>query len=695
VGVDIGGTFTDLVTVGPDGVTVRKEPTTPEDPLQGVTDAVAAALDDAADETQTRAGHSSRGQEESAASVLEFFGHGTTITTNAVLEGEWAKTALLTTAGFRDVLEIGRQDRPAIYDLHAEKPAPIVPRDRRFEVPERLDETGAVETPIDEGALEDRAATIRDTGVDAIAVSCLFAFENPTHESRAREALREAGFEGPISLSGEVRPEIGEYERTQTTALNAALTPVLDRYLGRLESWVRERELASGVQVMQSSGGLAATDAVRRRPVTTLLSGPAAGVQGAATVGARCGRSDCVTLDMGGTSTDVSLVENGRPITTQTTTVGGYTVSVPTVDVHSVGAGGGSIAWVDAGGELRVGPDSAGADPGPICYGCGGTEATVTDAQVVLGRLTPALFADDAAREVIDEEHLRAAIREQIAEPLDLGVTEAAAGIVDLATHRMADAIRVVSVERGHDPREYALVAFGGAGPLHAAALARELECDGVIVPNHAGVLSALGLTASDVLADRSVSRVRRLEDADLSALAARFRDLEAEVDSALETADVAPEDRESERRLDCRYLGQDHELTVGVPGGHVDEALRETVAQRFHDRHRDRYGHAAPQEPIQIVTVRVRARGSVETPPLQRSSTAAESLEAARRTVRPVHVDGQRRDTPVYAWKSVPTGAEIDGPAIVAGGQSTVLVPSTARATLDGDGNVRMEVDS
>jgi N-methylhydantoinase A len=703
LGVDVGGTFTDLVAVGPDGVEVRKEPSTPTDPSMGVRAAVEAAdvrgpknEDADVDGSRDCAADLDATPDEGASTAVGFFGHGTTVATNAVLESEWAETALVTTAGFRDVLEIGRQDRPAIYDLHAEKATPIVPRDRRFEVTERLDETGSIETAIDESDLEAVAETVQDSAASAVAVSLLFAFEDPTHEERVAEALRAAGFDGPVSLSSTVRPEIGEYERTQTTALNAALAPVLDRYLDRLESWVREQRVAPTVQVMQSSGGLAPTETVRRRPVTTLLSGPAAGVQGAATVAARCGAPDCLTLDMGGTSTDVSLVDGGDPITAQTTTVGEYTVSVPTVDVHSVGAGGGSIAWVDDGGALRVGPRSAGADPGPICYGRGGTRPTVTDAQVVLGRLTPALFADDAVgTDEVGEDRIREAIDAEIAGPLDLTVTEAATGIVDLATHRMADAIRVVSVERGHDPREYALVAFGGAGPLHAADLARELECDGVIVPNHAGVLSALGLTCSDVLADRSVSHVRRWDAVDLSDLAATFDELIERAAAALETADVPPADRQIERRADCRYVGQDHELSVPVPEGPLEEAVRETVARRFHERHRERFGHAAPDEPVELVTVRVRARGTVESPSLERRSAPGASLADAERTTRPVTFDGERRETPVYEWAQVPAAQGFDGPAIVAGDQSTVLVPPTARARVDGDGNVQLEVDA
>jgi N-methylhydantoinase A len=555
-------------------------------------------------------------------------------------------------------------------------------------VPERLDETGNPLEALDEDAVRDVAAAI-DDDIEAVAVSLLYAFENDSHERRVADLLADE-LDAIISRSSAVLPEIREYERTLTTALNAALVPVVDRYLDGLETWTHEHGLAAGVQLMQSNGGLAAAAGARERPVTTLLSGPAAGVRGATAVAERCDIDDCITMDMGGTSCDVSLVADGDPVTSTTTEVGEYPVGVPAVDIHTVGAGGGSIAWLDEGDALRVGPRSAGADPGPICYGRGGEQPTVTDAQVVLGRLDPALF--DGPEDVGVKAASRA-IEREIARPLSMDVTDAAAGIVDLANARMAQALRVVSVERGHDPRSFALVAFGGAGPLHAAALAADLDIPRVVCPASAGVLSALGLCLSDVLYDESVSRVRAWREVSADDIASVVADLEARGADRLDNAGVPGDRHVFERALELRYAGQSYELTVDLPDGDVDDAAMATVVERFHRRHEERYGHAAPEEPLELVTVRVRARGVVDAPDLTRTRETAGNLDGAERERRRVVFDGERQPTPVYEWGAVPTATAIHGPAIVAGEQSTALVPPDAGATVDRYGNLRLEV--
>jgi N-methylhydantoinase A len=575
------------------------------------------------------------------------------------------------------VLEIGRQDRPDIYALLDRKPEPVVPRDRRHEVPERLDERGAVLEELDAGAVRDLARDLEDA--ESVAVCLLFAFENDAHERRVGELLREE-LDVPVSLSSRVHPEIREYERSVTTALNAALRPVMESYLGALDAGVREVGVGADLAVMQSSGGVTGADDVRERPVTTLLSGPAAGVRGATYVATRHGVDDLVTMDMGGTSCDVSLVSGGEPTLTTETTVGDYPVGVPAIDVHTVGAGGGSVAWLDEGGALRVGPRSAGADPGPVCYGRGGERPTVTDAHLLLGRLSPAaLFPDDPA----EVEAVRAVFERTLADPLGTSVREAARGVLTVANAAMARALRVVSVERGHDPRSFALVAFGGAGPLHAAPLADELGMERVLVPRAAGALSALGLLASDVLAEESVSRVRPLAEVDVAELSATVADL---ADRARDR--VPGEASTVERFLDLRYAGQAFELRVPVDA--LDAAGIEAAAERFHERHERRYGHADREAAVELVTVRVRARRPVDAPPL----TAADGGDAsdARRAVRTVGFEDEDREAGVYDRQRLGAGATLAGPAIVEGVESTVAVPPNWTADVADDGTLCLE---
>jgi N-methylhydantoinase A len=658
VGVDVGGTFTDLVVVEDGRVTVRKTPSTPSAPEQGVFDALDAA----------------------EAGGATFFGHGTTVATNAVLEGTWADTALVTTEGFRDVLEIGRQDRPDLYDATTAKPEPIVPRDRRLAVTERVSHRGEVETPLTEEAVDAAVAAV-PAEVDSVAVCLLFAFENPAHERRLAEAFEREGYD--VSTSHEVLPEIREFERTATTALNAALAPVMRGYLDALADGVAQRGLPSA-RIMASSGGLVAAPAAAARPVETLLSGPAAGVQGAAYVGEAAGVENLVTMDMGGTSCDVSLVRDGEPVVTSEATVGDYPASVPTVDVHTVGAGGGSVAWVDEGGALRVGPRSAGASPGPVCYGRGGERPTVTDAHVVLGRIDPADFVDEPASEAT----VRAAFDSAVADPLGLTVEEAAQGVVDVADANMERALRVVSVERGHDPREFGLVAYGGAGPLHAARLGERLGVDRVLVPAAAGVLSALGLLCGDVTYGFGRTMVRRWEAVDPGDVADVLAEFRSAGEAKLADAGVPSDRRRFDRRVDVRYRGQSFTLTVDLPDGDVTEAALATVRDRFHERHRERYGHAAPGEPLELVAVRADARGVVDPPALESDRPVATDTPDPTRS-RDVTFEGTVRETAVYDREALAPGHEFDGPALVTGGETTLVLPPDHRATVDRAGNV------
>jgi N-methylhydantoinase A len=673
VGVDIGGTFTDVVTIRDGTVAVTKAPSTPDAPEEGVIESLRSAAERAGFEYGD----------------VSFLAHGTTVATNAVLEREWADTALITTEGFRDALEIGRQTRPDLYDLQAEKPTPIVERDRRFEVPERLDERGTVLEPLDEEATREVAREIADSGVDSVAVSLLFSFEDDDHERRVAEIVGEEIPGVSVSLSSVVLPEIREYERTLATALNAGLKPVMEGYVGELGTRTADLGVPAELKIMQSNGGIITADVARERPVNTLLSGPAAGVQGAAYVSRLAGMENVITMDMGGTSCDVSLVRGGDPVVSTEVAVGDYPVSVPMIDVHTIGAGGGSIAWVDAGGALRVGPRSAGADPGPICYGRGGEAPTVTDAHFLLGRIDPERFVSGEFG--VEEGAVRAGV-ERVAEPLDMTVEEAAQGILDVANANMERALRVVSVERGHDPREFGLVAFGGAGPLHATTLAAELDVPRVVVPRTAGVLSALGLLISDLVIDYSTSRVRAWADVSPADLDATFAEFERQGQERLADENLSDEQLRFERAVDLRYRGQSFDLRVPVPDDLDDEAM-DAVARQFHDRHEARYGHASPDEPLELVTVRLRARGVVEPPDLAPAGSEG-SVEDAVAEQRTVTFDGQPHETWVYDRARLPIDGSLDGPAVVEGPESTIVVRPDQRARVDGYGNVVVELD-
>ncbi|MFC6988851.1 hydantoinase/oxoprolinase family protein [Haloplanus sp. GCM10025708] len=664
IGVDVGGTFTDVVAVSEGSIRTHKTPSTPDAPERGVLDGL--------DESQAA------GLDPETAS---FFAHGTTVATNAVLERSWAETALVTTEGFRDALEIGRQTRPDLYDLHAETPAPVVERDRRYEVPERLDGRGNVIEPLDEEAVRRIAAELGD--VESVAVSFLFSFENAAHERRVRELL-ESELDCSVSLSSDVLPEMREYERTLATTINAALKPVMDRYVGRLADGIESAGVPADLRIMQSNGGLVTATEARERPVNTLLSGPAAGVQGAAYVAGETEMDDIVTMDMGGTSCDVSLVRDDDPVISTEQTVGEYPVSVPMVDVHTIGAGGGSIAWVDAGDVLRVGPQSAGADPGPICYGRGGTEPTVTDAHVLLGRIDADRFFEGSA----DVDAVRAGV-ERVADDLGMGVEEAAQGILDVANASMERALRVVSVERGHDPREFGLVAYGGAGPLHAPRLAAELDVPRVLIPRSAGVLSALGLLISDVGYEYSTTRVRSWDELDAETLESTFAEFETEGRERLDAEGFPEERMRFERVLDVRYDGQPFDLRVPAPG-EVDADALAVVADRFHERHERRYGHASPDEPLELVTVRLRARGVVDPPSLEREAGARG--DATPRETRPVTFDGVDRETPVYRRDTLDPGTEFDGPVVVESAESTTVVHPGQRVRVDDLENMVIE---
>jgi N-methylhydantoinase A len=596
VGVDVGGTFTDVVIADGKGLALWKVPSTPHDPSEGFARGLEEALH--------RAG-------EPAVSLIA---HGTTVATNAVLERKGARAALLTTDGFRDVLLIGRQNRPSLYDLFADRPEPLIPRERSRGVAERVAADGSVLVPMDEELASRAIDELLATEPESIAVCLLFAFVRDEHERRLRRLIEERAPGVRVSLSSEVLPEFREFERASTTALDAYVGPVVEAAMRRLGD--RASTFGAPVIVMRSGGGTMTTEGAAREPVHTLLSGPAAGVRGAATAAAAAGLSDLVTLDMGGTSTDVCLVQAGEPSVTTESSIDGIPFRTPSLAVHTVGAGGGSVLWLDAGGALRAGPRSAGVLPGPACYARGGSEPTVTDAHLVLGQLDPTTFLGGRMR--LDPAAAEQAIA-TLASRAGAGVRETAeAGLRAVRAH-MAAAIRMVSVERGLDPRALALVAFGGAGPMHACALAEELEIQTVLVPPAAGALSALGLLAAPLSAEGSLTRP--LSHNAIAAIEETFSTLEARAREALGAQGAEAE--RVERLADCRYVGQSHEVSIDA-----DDATG--IDARFARAHHDRFGWSEPGEDVEIVTFRVRAQGpaqGVSLPPARPESVRGPAL--------------------------------------------------------------------
>jgi N-methylhydantoinase A len=657
LGIDVGGTFTDLVALVDGGIVTAKVPSTPRNQAEGVLRSVEAA----------RLGDPGR---------VAAFAHGTTVATNALLERRGARTALVTTEGFRDVLEIGRQQRPSLYDLTADRPPPLVPRELRFTVAERMGPDGEV-VPLDEERLAAAVAAVRDADVEAVAVCLLFSFLHPEHERLVGQALREAAdLDGvAVSLSSEVLPEFREYERFSTAVADAYLTPRLAAYLERLAGEATGRGLPAPL-VMQSSGGVIEVGAAAAHAASCVLSGPAGGVVGAAYVAKLSGYDDLLTFDMGGTSTDVAPVLGGDVQTTTESVVAGVPIKLPMVDVHSVSAGGGSIAWVDEGGALRVGPWSAGADPGPAAYDQGGEEPTVTDANLFLGYL-----ADGA--ELGGELRLQRALAERalarVGERLGGDTLDVALGVVRVANAEMVRALRVISVERGLDPREFTLVAFGGAGGLHACALAEEMGMGRVLVPAASGVLSALGLAISDLRRDYVRPLLGPLTEVDPGEAERAFRAMEEQARQDLAGPDLAGPDLD--RQADLRYRGQSFELTVGAGGW-------EELEEQFHVEHERRYGFRMDDETVELVSLRL-----VATVPGDKPEVRAEAPESGREPGRrEINLDGKWREVEVVQRRSLGPGAKLDGPAVVELAEATLLLRPTWRATLDEVGTLVLE---
>ena len=669
IGVDIGGTFTDVVCRGGDGaIRLVKIPTTRQNPSAGVRKALDLMGRDWSIEPK----------------AIARFVHGTTVATNAVLEAKGAKIGLITTEGFRDVLEIGRQMRHAMYDLMLKPEAAgfLAPGHLRKEVRERLTATGAVLTPLDEASVERAVAELKNEGVRSIAVSLLFSFLNPAHERRVREIIEHLVPDAMVSLSSDVDPAFREYERTCVTAFDAYLKPVVDQYLASMERDLVEAGVAAPLQIMQSRGGIASSRIARRRPVRLFLSGPAAGVIGGLEVGRALGIDDLITVDVGGTSCDIALVSGGQPLIRSEGEIGGYAVRVPMVDVNAIGAGGGSIAWLDDAGSLRVGPHSAGSEPGPACYDRGGENPTVTDASVLLGYIDPDYFAGGSL--TLRPEMARQAIQRKIAEPLSMPIETAALGIHRVVNAQMAEAIRLVSIGRGIDPRGYALVPLGGAGPLHATALARELGITRIVVPLHPGVLSAAGLLHAPVEHEVSAAFPRALESLAWTEARRTLDDLDRSAVELMRSEGIARERCEIAYTADVCYVGQSYHLEVPLSAGAPDPLAQ--LYQDFRVAHDRVYGHST-EAPARIVNLRAIHRSAVAKAQPERYASAGRSTKARRRIL--TAESGGFVEAEIYDRNSLAPGARLVGPAIVEQGDTTTVIEPGWRAEVAPNGSL------
>jgi N-methylhydantoinase A len=672
VGVDTGGTFTDVTLLDPDtGQTWNaKTPSTPHDPSIGFSNGIAEVLE--------AAGR----QGSDVARAL----HGTTVATNLILEGKGARAALLTTTGFKYVLEIGRQDVPRRASLFAwVKPKRPVPPEHIFEVFGRVGPDGKELEPLVEDAVREAAHAIKRQGIASVAVVFLHSYANPEHERRAAAILGEEMPEAFLSLSSEVLPVFREYERSMTTILNASVMPVVSTYVERLERRLAGHDIRAPLLLMKSSGGVTSTRAVRRAPVETALSGPAAGAVGAAYIGAASGYRNLISIDIGGTSADICLIDGGRPGVTTNGRIGDWPVGLPIVDIVTIGAGGGSIARLTDTGALVVGPRSAGALPGPVCYRRGGVEPTVTDAHLVLGHLPPFLL-DGSFK--LDVEAAREAIRQHIAEPLRLGVEAAARGILAIVDNNMVGAIRVVSVERGYDARDFSLLPFGGAGPLHAGGLARLLGMRSIVVPPAPGVLSALGLLVSDLKAEFTRTCLQKAGELDAPVFARAFAELEAAARRWLDAEGVPGEARRIDWYASMRYQHQGFELNVPWASRTVTEASAAETVAAFHKLHERLYTFAQQDTPVEIVTLRVDARG-IFPRPAARHLPPAGPVEDARAGTQPVFLETGPVEAGIYARQRLGAGARIAGPAILSQLDATTLILPGQIGVVDSIGNL------
>ncbi|MFX0097275.1 MAG: hydantoinase/oxoprolinase family protein [Candidatus Hodarchaeota archaeon] len=685
IGCDIGGTFTDVIIFDERSgkITVTKEPSTPKRPEVSAHKAIEMAL----------------GKGKLKSKDARFISHATTVATNAIIGQiglELSETGLITTKGFRDLIEIGRQIRPDPYDFFTDKPRPLIPRHLRKEVTERIGHDGGVIVELDEGEARKAIRELKEKGVDSIAVCTLFSFANPAHEKRINELIQEEYPRANVTLSHEVLPEFREYERTTTTVLNAALTSLVSEYLERLEKDFNDLGLSCKLLVMQSNGRIMKAETARRKPVRMIESGPAAGAVAASYMARLSDLPNLVSFDMGGTTTKVCLIENGEPTITTDFEVGGLTASgrtvtgsgwpirVPVIDLVEIGAGGGSIAWIDAGGALRVGPRSAGAEPGPACYALGGHNPTVTDAYLLLGVINPEYFLGGQMK--VDSSYSEKSVKEEIADILGMDVIEAANGIAKVANSNMSRALRIVTIERGKDPRELPMMAFGGGGPMVASNLMEDLGFGSCIIPITPGLFSAYGLLVTDLGHDYSMTYLSRTDSIQIKLLNHHFTKLEKQGIADLIREGVARNRILITRTIDMRYVGQSYELNIDVPDGKIDEGVLRTLEERFHQLHEERYGYSAEGESTEIVNLRLIATGSSR--PLGTKKKAKKGKDASRAKKHKREVYFEKEDKKVrcniYDRYRLDPGNQIYGPAIIEQEDTTTLIQSNQMVEVD-----------
>jgi N-methylhydantoinase A len=671
VTVDTGGTFSDFVYLDEDtgAVTISKVPSTPDDPSRAILQGIEALI--------------AKGVRPAD---IAYFCLGTTVGTNALLEGKGVRTGLLVTEGFRGIYPVGEQARPygaAIFDVMYDKPALLVPPSLTGEVKERVDFRGNVLRPLDEAALRTTVRELKVQEIESLAVCLLFSFLHPEHEARVREIVLEEMPDCAISLSSDIVPQIREYHRLSTTVINAYLQPLLERYIAQLDRRLTDAGLTTRQKyVMQSNGGMATFGTAARKAVTTVLSGPAGGVTAGAYACRMTGARNIITFDMGGTSCDVALIKDGEPFVASRGKIEGRDIAVPMMDINTVSAGGGTIARVDRFGVLQVGPESAGAMPGPACYSRGGVMPTITDCNLVMGHLSEDNFLGGQMR--LDAAAAHSAVETKIARPLGMGVVEAAEGIARIIDVKMEEAIKAISTMRGHDLRDFMLLAFGGAGPVHASRIARDLGMAGVIVPLYPGVYSAIGLIMSDVKHDYIQSKMAPLSEVSAADVNAMFARLEVLASEELAADGFAADAIRIERALDMRYAGQGYEITMPCGDAPLPHDGLAALRLKFDGQHRSMFGHSAPEEPVEIVSYRVRGLGRVPPVEMPRFTRTGASLADARREVRRVRFDGADVDCPVYQRDKLDVGLTVSGPAILDQFDCTTVIYAGQNARVD-----------
>jgi len=681
IGIDVGGTFTDIVLI--DDVTGQIHYTKVLTTHHDLTEGVITGIDRMLGMTGIRFGQ------------VDYLVHGTTIGTNALIERKGARTGLITTDGMRDILEIGRIERPdaGLYDIFVDTPAPLVPRYLRREVRERVGADGSVVVPLDEEIVRSEVAFLKKQAVESIAICFIFGFRNPSHERRVRQICEEMFPQATVSISSEIAPEFREFERTSTTVISAYLQPVLDRYLDKLEGRLAERYGRVDLRIMQASGGSMTTEDARGRAVNIVNSGPAGGALAAAYVGQLTGDRRIISVDMGGTSFDIGLIVDGEPRMAPESQFEGFPVKMPILDVHAIGAGGGSLAWIDQGGALNVGPESAGSAPGPACYGLGGERPTVTDANLVLGRLNADYFLGGEMK--LRLELAQKAIRTHVAEPLRISLEEAASGIIRVVNANMVRGISVSSTERGYDVREFALLPFGGAGPLHAVELAEDLGMSRMVVPMYPSTLSAVGLLVANTRHDYVTTLAKSQGELVAEEVLATFRELEAQGRAQLKAQHVPDDMIEIQWSADIRYQGQSYELNTPVaPEETLSRSDLAKVIARFHDLHHRIYAYGSAEETVEFINLRVGAIGKVPEVSFARLEEANADASAACKESRPVYYPAHGFvETSVYERERLRPGHVVEGPCLVEEIASTTVITPGAVGSVDPYGNIIVQI--